>query len=44
VRHTAAYLESLSNSAGGADGAGNLALETAGREQRMLFQNGGSAR
>ena len=29
--------------AGGPDGAGNLALETAGGEQRMLFQNGGSA-
>ena len=29
--------------AGGPDGAGNLALETAGGEQRMLFQNGGPA-
>ena len=30
--------------AGGADGAGNLALETAGGEQRMLFKNGGAAK
>jgi heat shock protein HslJ len=29
--------------AGGPDGAGNLALETAGGEQRMLFKNGGPA-
>lgn len=29
--------------AGGPDGAGNLALETPGGEQRMLFQNGGPA-
>jgi heat shock protein HslJ len=29
--------------AGGLDGAGGLALETAGGEQRMLFQNGGLA-
>ena len=29
--------------AGGPDGAGDLALETAGGEQRMLFQNGGPA-
>jgi heat shock protein HslJ len=29
--------------AGGPDGAGNLALETAGGEQRMLFANGGPA-
>jgi heat shock protein HslJ len=29
--------------AGGPDGAGGLALENAGGEQRMLFQNGGSA-
>jgi heat shock protein HslJ len=29
--------------AGGPDGAGNLALETAGGEQRMLFKNGGAA-
>lgn len=28
--------------AGGPDGQGNLALETAGGEQRMLFKNGGS--
>ena len=28
--------------AGGPDGAGNLALETAGGEQRMLFVNGGA--
>ncbi len=29
--------------AGGPDGAGGLALETAGGEQRMQFQNGGPA-
>ena len=29
--------------AGGPDGEGNLALETAGGEQRMLFINGGAA-
>ena len=29
--------------AGGPDGAGNLALETAGGAQRMLFRNGGPA-
>ena len=29
--------------AGGPDGAGGLALENAGGEQRMLFENGGSA-
>ena len=29
--------------AGGPDGAGNLALETAGGAQRMLFKNGGPA-
>ena len=29
--------------AGGPDGAGGLALETAGGEQRMLFVNGGAA-
>ena len=29
--------------AGGPDGAGNLALETAGGEQRMLFNNSGAA-
>ena len=29
--------------AGGPDGAGGLALETAGAEQRMLFTNGGAA-
>ena len=29
--------------AGGPDGAGGLALETAGGEQRMLFKNGGPA-
>ena len=28
--------------AGGPDGAGGLALETAGGEQRMLFKNGGA--
>ena len=38
------YLELLNNvAAGGPDGAGNLALETAGGAQRMMFQNGGSA-
>jgi heat shock protein HslJ len=36
------YLNLLSNvAAGGSDGAGGLALETAGGEQRMLFKNGG---
>jgi heat shock protein HslJ len=36
------YLQLLNNvAAGGPDGAGNLALETAGGAQRMLFQNGG---
>jgi hypothetical protein len=29
--------------AGGPDGQGNLALETPGGEQRMLFVNGGAA-
>jgi hypothetical protein len=29
--------------AGGPDGTGNLVLETAGGEQRMLFVNGGAA-
>jgi hypothetical protein len=29
--------------AGGPDGEGNLALENAGGEQRMLFRNGGAA-
>jgi heat shock protein HslJ len=38
------YLALLSSvAAGGPDGAGNLALETAGGEQRMLFKNGGPA-
>ena len=38
------YLQLLSNvAAGGPDGAGGLALETAGGEQRMLFKNGGPA-
>ena len=38
------YLELLGNvAAGGPDGKGNLALETAGGEQRMLFVNGGAA-
>jgi heat shock protein HslJ len=37
------YLSLLSEiAAGGPDGAGNLALETAGGEQRMLFKNGGA--
>ena len=38
------YLALLSSiAAGGPDGAGGLALETAGGEQRMLFVNGGAA-
>ncbi|MGW8251418.1 MAG: META domain-containing protein [Anaerolineales bacterium] len=38
------YLTLLGSvAAGGPDGQGNLALETAGGEQRMLFQNGGAA-
>ena len=38
------YLQLLGAiAAGGPDGAGNLALETAGGEQRMLFTNGGAA-
>jgi heat shock protein HslJ len=38
------YLQLLGSvAAGGPDGAGNLALETAGGEQRMLFKNGGTA-
>lgn len=37
------YLTLLSSAAaGGLDGAGGFALETAGGEQRMLFNNGGS--
>ena len=37
------YLQLLGSiAAGGPDGAGNLALETAGGEQRMLFKNGGA--
>jgi heat shock protein HslJ len=37
------YLALLSDvAAGGPDGTGNLALETAGGEQRMLFINGGA--
>jgi heat shock protein HslJ len=36
------YLDLLGKvAAGGPDGAGGLALETAGGEQRMLFKNGG---
>jgi heat shock protein HslJ len=39
------YLQLLSAvAAGGPDGAGGLALETAGGEQRMLFKNGGAAK
>ena len=39
------YLQLLGSiAAGGPDGAGNLALETAGGEQRMLFKNGGVAK
>ena len=38
------YMQLLSSvAAGGPDGAGSLALETAGGEQRMLFVNGGGA-
>lgn len=38
------YLGLLSNvAAGGPDGIGGLALETAGGAERMRFQNGGSA-
>ena len=38
------YLELLGSVAsGGPDGAGGLALETAGGEQRMLFRNGSAA-
>jgi len=38
------YVQLLSSvAAGGPDGAGGLALETAGGEQRMLFKNGGPA-
>jgi heat shock protein HslJ len=38
------YLQLLGSvAAGGPDGAGSLALETAGGAQRMLFQNGGPA-
>ena len=38
------YLTLLNQvAAGGPDGAGNLALETAGGAQRMLFKNGGPA-
>lgn len=38
------YLQLLGSiAAGGPDGAGGLALETAGGEQRMLFENGGAA-
>jgi heat shock protein HslJ len=38
------YLQLLDNvAAGGPDGTGGLALETAGGAQRMLFKNGGAA-
>jgi hypothetical protein len=38
------YLDLLSQVvAGGPDGSGGLALETAGGEKRMSFSNGGSA-
>jgi heat shock protein HslJ len=38
------YLTLLGSvAAGGPDGAGGFALETAGGEQRMLFTNGGAA-
>ena len=39
------YLTLLGSiAAGGPDGAGGLALETAGGEQRMLFENGGASK
>jgi heat shock protein HslJ len=39
------YLQLLANVAsGGPDGSGNLALETSGGEERMLFRNGGTLR
>jgi heat shock protein HslJ len=39
------YFQLLSEiAAGGPDGTGNLALETAGGEKRMLFKNGGAAK
>jgi heat shock protein HslJ len=38
------YLQLLGNvAAGGPDGTGGLALETAGGAERMLFKNGGAA-
>jgi heat shock protein HslJ len=38
------YIQLLENvAAGGPDGSGNLALETAGGAQRMVFRNGGPA-
>jgi heat shock protein HslJ len=38
------YLQLLGSiAAGGPDGEGGLALETAGGAQRMLFENGGAA-
>ena len=38
------YLQLLGSvAAGGPDGSGGFALETAGGEQRMLFKNGGAA-
>jgi len=38
------YLTLLGSvAAGGSDGAGGFALETAGGEQRMLYKNGGAA-
>ena len=39
------YLQLLGSvAAGGPDGQGGLALETAGGAQRMEFQNGGKAK
>lgn len=39
------YLTLLASvAAGGPDGAGGLALETPGGEQRMLFENGGASK
>ena len=41
----AQYIQLLGSvSAGGPDGSGGLALETPGGAQRMMFENGGSAK
>lgn len=39
----AAMLVFLGLAAGGPDGRGNLALESAGGAERMIFENGGSS-